>query len=1511
VSLAPPSRTPTRSAATAGPDVQAKGWSAVPAAAAAAVSRGLGADDRSYFAARNARSEEVVLRNPAQGLRASFRGGHATVSAAHGLRLGLSGLAVGRAGALVPVPRLASGVAKRNRVTFSSENLKEWFANGPWGVEQGFTLAHRPAGGGPLLISQALSGNTNGRVAPGGQSVTFSSSAGTVRYEQLIVTDATGARVPARLTVNARRLTIAIQDARAIYPLRVDPTIQQTAELTAADGGADEFLGTSVALSGSTIVAGAPYHTVGSNGDQGAVYVYTLSGGSWTQTAELTAADGGTDDFLGYSVAVSGSTIVAGAPGHAVGPNSGQGAVYVYTLSGGSWTQTAELTAADGSAGDDLGTAVALSGSTIAAGAPYHAVGSDAGQGAAYVYTLSGGGWSQTAELTAADGSAGDDLGFAVAVSGSTLVAGAPGHAVGSNIYQGAAYVYTLSGGVWAQSAELTAADGGAFDVLGVSVALSGSTIVAGAPFHTVGSNANQGAVYVYTFSGGAWAQSAELTAADGGVADFLGYSVALSGSTLVAGAPYHTVGSNIYQGAAYVYTLSGGGWAQSTELTSADGGGRDDFGHSVALSGSTFVAGAPYHTVGSNSDQGAVYAYRGTGPAANVVVSLSPPSITADGASTSTASATVTDADGNPVLGDAVAFTSTGAQGIGAVTAGATPGTYVATITSTKTAGPATITATDSSVSPSVSGSATLTQTAGPATSLAVVLSPPSITADGMSTSTATATATDQHGNPVSGDAVSFTSTGAQHVGPVTAGITPGTYVATITSTTAAGSATITATDGSVSPSVSGSAMLTQTAGPATSVSVVLSPPSITANGASTSTATATVTDQHGNPVSGDAVAFTSTGAQGIGPVTAGATPGTYVATITSTKTAGSVAITATDSSVSPSVSGTAMLTQTAGPATSVTVVLSPPSITANGSSTSTATATVTDAFGNPVSGDAVAFASTGAQGIGPVTAGATPGTYVATITSTKTAGSAAITATDSSVSPHVSGTATLTHVAGPATKVAVVLSPASIVADGITTSTATATVTDANGNPVSSDAVTFASSGSQHVGPAMAGITPGTYVATITSTTTAGTATITATDGSVSPHVTGTAMLTQTTPTATLVTLALSPSSIIANGTSTSLATVTVKDANGYPISGQTVTITSSNGQAISLVKAGTTAGTYVATITSTTKAGTATITATDASVSPHVFATAPLTQVAGPATAASVALSPASITANGTSTTIATATVTDAHGNPVSGDAVTFASSGTQHVGAVTAGATPGTYVATITSTTKAGTATITATDTSVTPHVAAIATLTQTAGPATSVTVKLSPASLSVDGCSNATATATATVTDQYGNPVSGATVKITSSGTQKVGPVTAGTTPGTYLATITSTRTAGTATITATDSSVSPAISGTAKLTQTAGRATKIVVSATTWASAGSGKWTSTATATVTDAYGNPVSGDTVTFTTWGAQTIGPVTAGATPGTYVATITSTTNRDTTVTATDKSVFLNIFGDTTIT
>jgi glutamate synthase domain-containing protein 3 len=132
--------------------------------------------------------------------------------------------------------------------------------------------------------------------------------------------------------------------------------------LIASDGGQSEFFASSVAISGDTVVIGAPSDDIGSTLSQGSAYVYFRSGSVWTEQAKLTASDGAASDLFGTGVGISGDTVIVGAFWDNVGPNTDQGSAYIFTRSGSVWTQQQKLTASDGAANDALGFAVAISG---------------------------------------------------------------------------------------------------------------------------------------------------------------------------------------------------------------------------------------------------------------------------------------------------------------------------------------------------------------------------------------------------------------------------------------------------------------------------------------------------------------------------------------------------------------------------------------------------------------------------------------------------------------------------------------------------------------------------------------------------------------------------------------------------------------------------------------------------------------------------------------------------------------------------------------------------------------------------------------------------------------------------------------------------------------------------------------------------------------------------------------------------------------------------------------------
>jgi len=233
-----------------------------------------------------------------------------------------------------------------------------------------------------------------------------------------------------------------------------------------------------VAISGSTVVAGAP----GKNLNTGAAYVFVDSGTGWSQQGKLTAPNAHMNDQLGFTVGLSGSTAVAGAPGRA----SFRGAAYVFVRSGSTWYRQAKLLAADGVSNDSFGFSVAVNHSTALIGAR----GPNSETGAAYVFTRSSGVWSQQAELTAPDGAPGDQFGWSVALGGGGSVAVVGEESTGF----GAAYVFVDSTNGWTAKAKLRASDEISNDRFGGSVAIAGSLAVVGA----TGQDSAAGAAYVF-----------------------------------------------------------------------------------------------------------------------------------------------------------------------------------------------------------------------------------------------------------------------------------------------------------------------------------------------------------------------------------------------------------------------------------------------------------------------------------------------------------------------------------------------------------------------------------------------------------------------------------------------------------------------------------------------------------------------------------------------------------------------------------------------------------------------------------------------------------------------------------------------------------------------------------------------------------------------------------------------------------------------------------------------------
>jgi FG-GAP repeat len=383
------------------------------------------------------------------------------------------------------------------------------------------------------------------------------------------------------------------------------------------DGAGGDLFGESTATStnGAVTVVGAPEHN-----SSGAAYVFTGSGTTFSQTAELTPGNPQADEQFGQTVAISGDgqTLVVAAPGAAGTSGSDQGAAYVFTDQAGTWTQIAELTV-PGTA--ELGTSLAISAdaSTIVLGSPT----SNNDNGEALVFTKSGSTYVQTQELTASAPAApaattaltragspvsaakkpkpkpkptptptpavpaflGDNT--AISSNGSTIAFGEP------NV--GATVVFTKAAGAstWAQTAQL---NGGGDSV---AVSSNGTIVAAG----QTGINNLNGAVFVFTESGGTFTQASEvLPPANSTIAaDAAGSNLGMSadGSVIAIGAPTATPGSALEAGEVFVATETDAGtWALTGTDAEPNPVSDDDLGggdQSVAVvgNGSAIVAGA------------------------------------------------------------------------------------------------------------------------------------------------------------------------------------------------------------------------------------------------------------------------------------------------------------------------------------------------------------------------------------------------------------------------------------------------------------------------------------------------------------------------------------------------------------------------------------------------------------------------------------------------------------------------------------------------------------------------------------------------------------------------------------------------------------------------------------------------------------------------------------------------------------------------------------------------------
>ena len=459
------------------------------------------------------------------------------------------------------------------------------------------------------------------------------------------------------------------QQQKEPHPSSVKSAYIQEAYLKASNTDAGDGFGFQVALSGNTMVVGAPNEDSNAtviNGNEsnndlhaaGAAYVFTRSlTGVWAQQAYLKASSGFGVINFGSAVTIDGDTIIVGAEGD-VTPNGATGAAYVFTRTANTWTQQAVLIPSNGGWGDDFGIAVDLSGNTVIIGAsgddsnetginPPGTDNSLFGAGAAYIFVRNGSNWTQQAYIKASNTGHNDQFGRSVAIDADTVIIGAwfeSSDSIGINADEnndlanqaGAAYVFTRSGTTWSQQAYLKASNTDAQDYFGISVAVSADTIAVGSPkesSNSAGINGiqtnnlsnNSGAVYVFTRMGNTWIQQAYVKARFPLAFNSFGASLDIKGNKLLVGADDSSGAAGAKIGRTHVLSRTAGFWSEDFAVYATNSQDNDRFGNSVALSGDIFVVGASFEDsnetgtagLGDNNDatnSGAVYAFNGNG---------------------------------------------------------------------------------------------------------------------------------------------------------------------------------------------------------------------------------------------------------------------------------------------------------------------------------------------------------------------------------------------------------------------------------------------------------------------------------------------------------------------------------------------------------------------------------------------------------------------------------------------------------------------------------------------------------------------------------------------------------------------------------------------------------------------------------------------------------------------------------------------------------------------------------
>ncbi len=349
---------------------------------------------------------------------------------------------------------------------------------------------------------------------------------------------------------------------------------------------------------------------------------------------KLTASDAALLDLFGNSVSISGDAAIIGAWNNDGPFEFAWGSAYLFRFIDGSWIEEQAITPSDANSQDRFGHTVAISGDVAVVGSPMN---DDAcpppdnifcDSGSAYVFRFENGSWIEKQKLIAFDDEAIDQYGISVSVSGDVIVIGAPWQdeacGGGPDCNAGAAYVYRFTGETWELDQKLMASDPDFGDAFGLTVSISGNTILVGAPRNN-DDGSNSGSAYIFQFDGDNWNELQKLTASDAQVSDEFGWGVSINGDLALIGAGRDDTAcpENIScdSGSAYVFRFDGKLWVQEQKLEAPDMALGDQFGRSVSIDGDYALVGSRWNDdlcpEDPDCDSGAAYLFHFGSPEA------------------------------------------------------------------------------------------------------------------------------------------------------------------------------------------------------------------------------------------------------------------------------------------------------------------------------------------------------------------------------------------------------------------------------------------------------------------------------------------------------------------------------------------------------------------------------------------------------------------------------------------------------------------------------------------------------------------------------------------------------------------------------------------------------------------------------------------------------------------------------------------------------------------------------